>query len=386
MTGTGEALQYAGTPHMRSGNSPIRSHVDLTGDQYMTNLTRARVIALDWGTTRCRAYVLGDGGVVLSELESCSGVMAVSSRACADGVPSAQVFEQVFDELCGEWLAEVPGIPVIACGMVGSNQGWAEAAYRRVPVDLSSPGPALTTVRTAAGVVVSIIPGLIFEAALPDVMRGEESQILGALAGAQGARTGGASAERIVLLPGTHSKWVRVVDTTVTDFTTCMTGEFYALLMKDSTLSLLAVRSDLPDWVAFERGLEVATSKAGIGGILNTAFSARTMVMTGALAPNQVEDYVSGLLIGHELAGIGASWLAGSSNEVLLCGSTQLNERYGRALELRGVTVALAVARSAAAGMWQVAVAAGLVQDPAAIGGSRHGARGPERSERDDAN
>lgn len=110
------------------------------------------------------------------------------------------------------------------------------------------------------------------------------------------------------------------------------------------------------------------------------------MVMTGALAPNQVEDYVSGLLIGHELAGIGASWLAGSSNEVLLCGSTQLNERYGRALELRGVTVALAVARSAAAGMWQVAVAAGLVQDPAAIGGSRHGARGPERSERDDAN
>lgn len=352
----------------------------------MTDLTRARVIALDWGTTRCRAYLLGDGGMVLSERQSPSGIMAVSARAVAAGTPAAQVFEQVFDEFCGEWLAAVPGIPVIACGMVGSNRGWAEAAYREVPADLSSPGPALTRVRTTAGVIVNIIPGLISETALPDVMRGEESQILGALAGAEGASTGGEADERIVILPGTHSKWVRVVGTTVTAFTTCMTGELYALLTKDSTLSLLAVRSDLPDWEAFERGVEVAASATGSGGILNTAFSARTMVLTGALAPNQVDDYVSGLLIGHELAGVGASWLAGYSKDVLLCGSAQLNERYRRALELRGVTVVLAVPRSAAAGMWHVAVAAGLVQEPAVVGGRRHDGRGADRSERDNVN
>ena len=253
-----------------------------------------------------------------------------------------------------------------------------------IPADLSAPGPALTQVRTAAGVVVSIVPGLIAETALPDVMRGEESQLLGALAGTDGAPGGGDADERIVILPGTHSKWVRVLGTTVTAFTTCMTGELYALLMNDSTLALLAVRADVPDWTAFERGVEIATSATGYGGILNTAFSARTMVLTGALAPEQVGDYVSGLLIGHELAGVGASWLAGYSRDVLLCGSAQLNDRYRRALELRGATVALAAPRPAAAGMWHVAVAAGLVREPAAVGGVERATRGPERSRRDD--
>jgi len=335
----------------------------------MTDLTRARVIALDWGTTRCRAYLLGGGGAVLSERQSPSGIMAVSARAIAAGTPAQDVFEEVFDELCGGWLAAAPGLPVIACGMVGSNRGWAEAAYRDVPADLSSPGPALTRVRTSAGVVVNIIPGLISAAALPDVMRGEESQILGALAGAESPSAGREALERIVILPGTHSKWVRVVGTTVLAFTTCMTGELYALLTKDSTLSLLAVRSERPDWEAFDRGVEVATSATGDGGILNTAFSARTMVLTGALAPSQVDDYISGLLIGHELAGVGASWLEGYSGSVLLCGSAPLNERYRRALARRGVAVELAAPRAAAAGMWHVAVSAGLVHDAVAVGG-----------------
>ena len=356
----------------------------------MTDRARTRAVALDWGTTRCRAYLLGDEGAVLAERQSASGIMAVSARAVAEGTPSAEVFEQVFDELCGEWLAAAPGIPVIACGMVGSNRGWAEAAYRTIPADLSSPGPALTQVCTSAGVVVSIVPGLISETALPDVMRGEESQLLGALARTHGApggthdAPGGRDAdERIVILPGTHSKWARVVGTTVTAFTTCMTGELYALLMNDSTLALLAVRADVPDWEAFERGVEIATSATGYGGILNTAFSARTMVLTGVLAPEQVGDYVSGLLIGHELAGVGASWLAGYPNDVLLCGSAQLNDRYRRALELQGVTVTLAAPRPAAAGMWHVAVAAGLIREPAVVGGAERAAPGPEGSGRD---
>lgn len=351
----------------------------------MTDLTRARAVALDWGTTRCRAYLLGDGGTVLSERQSPSGIMAVSARAVAAGTPAQEVFEQVFDELCGGWLAAAPRIPVIACGMVGSNRGWAEAAYREVPADLASPGPALTQVRTSAGVVVHIIPGLISSAALPDVMRGEESQILGALAGPDGVVAADGTKERIVVLPGTHSKWVRVVGTTVTAFTTCMTGELYALLMKDSTLALLAERPDLPDWTAFDKGVEVATSPAGSGGILTTAFSARTMVLTGMLAPHQVGDYVSGLLIGHELAGIGAAWLEGYASDVLLCGNAQLNERYRRALARRGVPAELAAPRAAAAGMWHVAVAAGLVQDEVVVD-DRPGGRDARRGERENVN
>lgn len=337
----------------------------------MAKNTRARLIALDWGTTRCRAYLMGDEGSVLAELHSSSGSMVVSARADAAGTPAVQMFEQAFTELCGEWLAEFPGIPVIACGMVGSNHGWAEAAYRVVPADLFAPGPALTRVRTSEGVAVDIIPGLISELGLPDVIRGEETQVLGALAGAVG--TQGAPEEQIVVLPGTHSKWVRVAGTIVTDFTTCMTGELYALLTEDSTLSLLAVRSDQPDWAAFYKGLDVATSPAGAGGLLCTAFSARTLVMTGALTPGQVEDYVSGLLIGHELAGIGASWLAGYSGEVLLCGSTQLTERYRRALEARGFKVNLASPEAAAVGMWHSALAAEMVQEAHAGAGVKPG-------------
>jgi 2-dehydro-3-deoxygalactonokinase len=329
----------------------------------MAKMTGARLVALDWGTTRCRAYLMGAGGSVLAERDSPSGSAAVSARVVAAGAPAAEAYEQVFTDLCGEWLAEVPGLPVIACGMVGSNHGWAETPYRALPADLSVPGAGLTTVRTSRGVPVSIIPGLRSEEGLADVIRGEESQVLGALVGAAG--TDDAPDERVFLLPGTHSKWVRVVGTTVTGFTTCMTGELYSLLTEHSTLSLLAARSDRPDWAAFDRGLDVATSPVGVGGLLCTAFSARTLAMTGALAPGQVEDYVSGLLIGHELAGISASWLAGYPGEVLLCGSAQLTERYRRALEARGVAVGLARPDAAATGMWHSALAAGLVQEPA---------------------
>jgi len=345
----------------------------------MTTNTRARLIALDWGTTRCRAYLMGDEGSVLAELHSALGSMVVSTRADASGTPVVQMFEQTFTDMCGEWLAEFPGIPVIACGMVGSNHGWAEAAYRTVPADLSAPGPGLTRVRTSEGVAVDIIPGLISKVGLPDVIRGEETQVLGALAAA--VRATDAPEEQVVVLPGTHSKWVRVVGTIVTGFTTCMTGELYALLTEDSTLSLLAARADQPDWEAFDKGLDVASSAAGSGGLLCTAFSARTLVMTGALAPGQVEDYVSGLLIGHELAGIGASWLAGYSGEVLLCGSTQLAERYRRALVARGFKVNLASPEAAAVGMWHSALAAGMVQERHADAGATTSMTSTERSQ-----
>lgn len=335
----------------------------------MPEKTVARLIALDWGTSRCRAYLMGDSGSIFAERQTLSGSMAVSAQADTARTTAAQMFEQAFTEMCGEWLAEFPGISVIACGMVGSNHGWVEAPYRRIPADLSAPGPTLTTVRTAEGVAVNIIPGLFSEIGLADVMRGEESQVLGALAGA--ACEPAAQGDRVVLLPGTHSKWVRVDGTTVTDFTTCMTGELYGLLTKDSTLSLLAVPSDRPDWEAFDKGLDVATSRAGTGGTLCTAFSARTLAITGALAPGQVEDYVSGLLIGHELTGVYASWLDGYSGEVLVCGSPHLTERYRRALESRGVTVALAGPQAAAIGMWHAALAAGLIQESQSGAASR---------------
>lgn len=327
----------------------------------MTNHNRARLVALDWGTSSCRAYLMGEGGVVLSERREQSGVMAVTTRAAASGTPYELAFGQTFEALCGDWLGSQPGLPVIACGMVGSNQGWVEAEYRPVPTDLAANGIVLTPVRTRAGTTVHIIPGLIVNSALPGVIRGEETQILGALLGDLRAGTLDCAADRVVLLPGTHSKWVRITGTTVTDFTTCMTGEFYALLTTDSTLSRLAAHADRPDWDAFDRGLAIAASPTGHAGILNTAFSARTLVMTGQLTPDQVEDYLSGLLIGHELAGIATSWLGDTTNPILLCGNPKLNDRYRRALETLDIPVELGVGNCAAAGMWHVADVTGLI-------------------------
>jgi 2-dehydro-3-deoxygalactonokinase len=332
----------------------------------MTNRNEARLIALDWGTSVCRAYLVGDGGAVLAERREPSGIMTVVPRASSTERSYERAFDRTFEKLCAEWLTSDPEIPVIACGMVGSNHGWAEAKYRRVPTDLMERSVALTTVRTRIGATVHIIPGLIAEGVVPDVMRGEETQILGALVENLRDGTLDSSADRIVMLPGTHSKWVRVAGTTVTDFTTCMTGEFYAWLTTDSTLSRLALRAETADWEAFDRGLDVVASPIGRGGILRTAFSARTLVLTGQLAPDQVDDYVSGLLIGHELAGIATSWLAPAPAlapvHVLLCGDPNLNNRYRRALERLEVNATLAGSNSAPTGMWQVALATGLVR------------------------
>jgi 2-dehydro-3-deoxygalactonokinase len=327
----------------------------------MTNTDRPRLVAVDWGTSSCRAYLLGETGVVLAERRVPSGVMAVAMRAETSGTPRDIIFEQTFEELCGEFLRSEPALPVIACGMVGSKNGWAEAAYRRLPVDLAAGGDVLTPVRTLAGTIVHIIAGLVVDSALPGVMRGEETQILGAVSYEIKSGALDRGADCIVLLPGTHSKWVRVSGTTVTDFTTCMTGEIFALLTTSSTLSSVATRADSPRWEAFDRGLDVAASSIGRAGILNTAFSARTLVLMGRLASDEVHDYLSGLLIGHELTGMATSWLDDESAEILLCGDPDLSDRYRRALERRGLPVALAIHHSAPAGMWQVAQATRLI-------------------------
>jgi 2-dehydro-3-deoxygalactonokinase len=325
----------------------------------MTNQSRARLIALDWGTSSLRAYLLGDAGIVLSARRQNSGVLALTSEANRAGINHAQAFEHCFEALCGDWLTLWPDVPVIACGMVGSNQGWVETPYRKLPSDLAT-GGILTSVPTKRHSMVHIIPGLIVDSDLPDVIRGEETQVLGALM--SGPQTNPhQSDERIVLLPGTHSKWVRVSGTTVTAFTTYMTGEFFSLLATKSTLSLQTVRSQAPDWEAFARGLEVAA--APNGGILMTAFLARTLVMTGKLHPTQVEDYLSGLLIGAEIAGIRALWFGEFSGEILLCGEPDLNDRYRHALKRFGLQVAHETTTAAVAGMWHAATEAGLLSE-----------------------
>ncbi|MDI3213623.1 2-dehydro-3-deoxygalactonokinase [Arthrobacter sp. AL12] len=329
----------------------------------MTKQSGARLIALDWGTSSCRAFLLGNDGIVLSERRGNSGVMDVSTAADLDGLAYEEAFEEVFEALCGDWLTDLPALPVIACGMVGSNRGWVQTPYRLLPADLTGDGIALTAVPTRRGATVHIISGLMDDSKLPDIIRGEETQVLGAIVGEQASGSADLEHERVVLLPGTHSKWVRIKGSTVTSFTTCMTGELFSLLTTKSTLAQPSARLEEADWDAFVLGLDVAGAPPGNGGILTTAFSARTLVMTGRLRPNQVEDYLSGLLIGSEIADIKASWLADITVQILLCGEPDLNQRYRMALERFGLSVTHETTTSAVIGMWRTAVSASLLSD-----------------------
>lgn len=322
----------------------------------------AALLALDWGTTTFRAWLLDGAGSVLDSIRTGDGALTVSGRTDSDR-ERATAFEGTFRTLCRPWLDEHPGVPVLCAGMAGSNHGWAEAGYLDVPAELSGLGENLTVV-PAGDSVVHLVPGLRVTGADPDVMRGEEVQLAGALTG---------SADRpemvveMVVLPGTHSKWVRLDGTRVTGFTTVMTGELYALLMRDSILARLATgESGTEVTDAFTRGLETEAAQGDERGLAALLFTARPLVLAARLDPGEVADYVSGLLIGaevrHALSGTPAAVVA-------LCGPTATQRRYRFALERGGASVRTIGEDAAAHGLWRVALDAGLVPaDPAVPG------------------
>ncbi len=313
---------------------------------------QAQLIALDWGTSSLRAYKLGPAGVVLEQRSLSSGIMHLPTEprdiagvSCSDG------FELAFDAACGDWLDAQPNLPVIACGMVGSAQGWSEAAYRSTPVDVASLGQALHRVRSLRGVEVHIVPGVIERAGLPNVMRGEETQVLGVMQGLD--------AKVLIGLPGSHSKWVEVVDGRITHFDTFMTGEVFAVLSKHSILGRTQAVSEQFQADAFDRGVHVALSTDGQRGVLSTLFSARTLGLTAELSAAQQPDYLSGLLIGHELSGLPDR---AKHQPIILVGAAALCARYQRALALCGFAQVSLAQDASARGLWQLAVAAGLTQ------------------------
>jgi 2-dehydro-3-deoxygalactonokinase len=204
-------------------------------------------------------------------------------------------------------------------------------------------------------------------AALPDVMRGEETQLLGAL-----PPDSTSPGPHLVVLPGTHTKWVRVEGDVVTDFSTSMTGELYGLLVRHSILGRLADVPPHPDDDAFARGLEIAFDDGGHPDVadgtdvLATLFSARTLVMTGRLEPTGVRDYISGLLIGAEVGRFTRRFAVGHRHgpdrpSVTICANPTLSPRYARALQQLGIDATLAPPDTAARGLWRTAVATGLI-------------------------
>ncbi|CAB3641471.1 2-dehydro-3-deoxygalactonokinase [Trinickia soli] len=309
------------------------------------------LIGLDWGTTAMRAYLFDAQGNVIATRASGEGIMRL---------PQPGAFDAAFDAACGDWLALSPNLPVIAAGMIGSAQGWREAPYIETPADAAALVAGIVRVTAACGACVHIVPGVIEHGELPNVMRGEETQIVGALASA--AIDGDTRA--LVGLPGTHAKWAVVSGERIESFHTFMTGELYGALREHTILGRTMIQPSQFDTEAFLRGVTVARH-AHQAGLLATIFSTRTLGLTGVLQPEQQPDYLSGLLIGHELCGLagllesrGAA-LAGESPRLI--GSAALCERYRLALTQFGCLRASVVEAAAESGLWRIATQAGLV-------------------------
>lgn len=310
------------------------------------------LIALDWGTSSLRAYRLGGGGKILETREAASGIMQLQG-------PGTECFEGALDHICGDWLDESPGVPMIASGMIGGAQGWRETAYVECPVDIGELGALLTAVPTRRGHDLWIVPGVIQRSGLPELMRGEETQVFGLLA-EYGACSD--NARLLVGLPGTHSKWVGVEAGRLVSFHTFMTGEVYAALLGHTILGRTVIASDGFDAAAFDRGLDVARSSEGRGGPLSTIFSSRSLVLTGELAGAGQADYLSGLLVGHELLAMAELCQAAPQQLIVLIGTAALCARYQHALQHSGFCNVSLAPQASVAGLWLLAKQAALVE------------------------
>ena len=276
------------------------------------------LVAVDWGTSSLRGALVSPSGQVLEERSFARGILTVAQGE----------FLTVFESCFGAWMQ--PDTLCLIAGMAGSQQGWLEAPYCPCPAGFDDIAAQLAWVPTSGGTVghrIGIVPGLCMQtSAAPDVIRGEETQVFGAL------QLLGLDCARLVL-PGTHSKWVTVTDRRVTDFSTWMTGEFYALLRQHSILArtMPATESEL-DANAFEQGVALAL---GGRGLLHTAFSARALALFKRMDAEALPSYLSGLLIGEELKG----QILQRGDTVVLIGAPALAIRYELALAQLGVRV-----------------------------------------------
>jgi 2-dehydro-3-deoxygalactonokinase len=262
-------------------------------------------IAADWGTSNRRVFRIGGDGAVLDRREDDQGILSVSDFPASIAALRTDTS------------------PLLLAGMVGSNRGWIEAPYAKAPAGLAA--IAAATLNPLPGVFLA--PGVLFDdPARPDIMRGEELQLIGALAL-------GLMGDGLACLPGTHSKWVEVEDGEIARFRTIMTGDLFAALKHRSILSDILAQplpEDPATDTAFIDGVDHALDNPDLGAEL---FSARARVVTGRMTPADAAARISGLLIGADVrTGLGRL----RADVVPLIGALPLCRRFAVALERAG--------------------------------------------------
>lgn len=320
----------------------------------MTNDRSGDLLALDWGTSTLRAFLMRKGKIIETR-QSGHGIQHLP----AAGVPG---FEQAFAAIAGDWVQRWPTLPVVAGGMVGSAQGWREAPYVPCPADIRTLAQHPVRVASGLGPEIVIAPGVLLDqpGQMPDVMRGEEIQIAGALSGNPSW-----AARCCLVLPGTHSKWVQVQEGRILRFATYMTGELFAVLCRHSILGRLLPEDKNttrePDLAAFGLGLNDARH-ARAGDLSHQIFATRTLGLTGRLPAAALADYLSGLLIGSELvSGLASVHDQNEPMPLVMIGEPALCQRYADALCMLGQPVTAVLGNTAAAGLWKFASAVGLL-------------------------
>jgi 2-dehydro-3-deoxygalactonokinase len=288
------------------------------------------MIGIDWGTSSFRAFRIAPDGAVLDRRHAPRGILQVPEGA----------FAECLVEIVGDWL-EAGETRMLLSGMVGSRQGWREAPYVDCPARIDDLANALTPV--AAGRAQGfIVPGLSAQddCGVPEIMRGEETQIAGVLPSIGQAG--------IACLPGSHSKWALIEDGRIARFTTAMTGETFAALRHHTILGRLMTGEE-HDAAAFDAGLDRSERP---GGLLHHIFGARTLVIAGRLAEGSAASYLSGLLIGHEVRAALASY--GRERSVHLIGEESLCRLYARALAACNASHQVASRDAAALGLARI--------------------------------
>ena len=301
-------------------------------------MSQAAYVAVDWGTSSFRLWLMNPAGEVLAERRSVEGMMAAAKTSFA------QVLQSHLDA-----VNAADHLPVVICGMAGARQGWVEAGYIDTPAHLASilqravpvPGQSRD---------IKILPGIAQrDPGAPDVMRGEETQLLGAL---------GADGEALVCMPGTHSKWATVRGGTVERFSTFMTGELFGAVSQATILSLAIANADeAVDTEAFKSAVSAAFETPALAA--NLLFRVRSGQLLYGGSAAAARERISGTLIGLEMA---AGLAEDRPSGVTLVSSGRLAQLYRLAFDtlsvpVRAIDAEEAVRRGlsmAAAAIWKL--------------------------------
>ena len=302
-----------------------------------------------WGTSHLGLYLLDVSTGAALESRSGPGVSKVH-----DGK-----FEDVLFEHCGSWVEQIPDAIIVMSGMVGSTIGWSNAPYLECPADFADVARHCKAFRSR-GHEIYIAPGLSCTNALgqSDVIRGEETELL-----AWADRYGGAtvSGRRYVCIPGTHSKWVEIENGRIERFLTSVTGEVFELLCTNGVLASGSGGGDRCAGKAFFDGVSSIAQCPQY--LLSRLFSVRADVVRGRMDSADAPEFMSGLLIGADVAGaLGAMSIRDTAHVVSVIGTRSLSQRYAWALEHCGVP-AMAVQTSLLAPRGLFLIATGIESD-----------------------